>query len=118
VYTLAQDLDGCLLLGFRLECCLEQLFGLLGLGVVGEEVEEVVEVVDGGLERFGGGGEAAGVEAVAGRWLGGGEVVEGEVEGVWPIGGGSVFLLAFHLAQFIPNSFGFGHIWEKGQVII
>jgi hypothetical protein len=80
VYTIAQDLDGCLSLGFRLDGCLEELFGLLGGGVVGEEVEEVVEVGDGFFKTLGGGGEAAGVEAVALLWMGGGE---GEVEGVW-----------------------------------
>jgi hypothetical protein len=62
---------------------LEELFGLLGWGVVGKEVEEVVEVGDGHFEIFDGGSEAVGVEAVALLWVGGGEVVEGEVEGVW-----------------------------------
>jgi hypothetical protein len=42
----------------------------VGLAV---EVEEVVEVGDGHCEVFGGGGEGAGVEAVALLWVGGGE---------------------------------------------
>jgi hypothetical protein len=54
---------------------------LLGaVGLLGVLVEEVIEG-NGCFEVFGGGGEAAGVEAVAWLWVGGGE--EGEGEGVW-----------------------------------
>jgi hypothetical protein len=38
---------------------------LLGLAVVGEEVEEVVEIADCHFEPFFGGGEVGGVEAIA-----------------------------------------------------
>jgi hypothetical protein len=61
---------------------------LLGLAVVGEEVEEVFEISDCHFEPFFGGGEGGGVEAIAFRLVGGGEVVEGEVEG-WIIFGQS-----------------------------
>jgi hypothetical protein len=36
---------------------LEQLFDLLGLGMIGEKLEEVVEVIDRHLEPFDRGGE-------------------------------------------------------------
>jgi hypothetical protein len=61
---------------------LEQLFDLLGLAAIGEKLEEVVKVIDRHLEPFDRGGEVAGVESIAFLWVGGGEVVEGEVEGV------------------------------------
>jgi hypothetical protein len=38
---------------------------LLGLAVVGEEVEEVFEIADCHFEPFFGGGEGGGVEAIA-----------------------------------------------------
>jgi hypothetical protein len=47
---------------------------LLGLAVVGEEVEEVVEIAYRCFEPFFGGGEVVGVEAIAFRLVGGGEV--------------------------------------------
>jgi hypothetical protein len=58
---------------------------LLGLAVVGEEVEEVFEIAVGEASRFEnrhfelffGGGEGGAVEAIAFRLVGGGEVVEG-----------------------------------------
>jgi hypothetical protein len=50
---------------------------LLGLAVVGEEVEEVFEIADCHFEPFFGGGEGGAVEAIAFRLVGGGEVVEG-----------------------------------------
>jgi hypothetical protein len=61
---------------------LQQLFDRLGLGMIGEKLEEVVEVIDRHLEPFDRGGEVAGVEPIAFLWVGGGEVVEGEIEGV------------------------------------
>jgi hypothetical protein len=63
------------------DCPLKHGSDLLGLAVVGEEVEEVVEIADRHFEPFFGGGEGGGVEAIAFRLVGGGEVVEGEVEG-------------------------------------
>ncbi len=54
---------------------------MLGLGMVGEKLEKVVEVIDRHLEPFDRGVEVAGVKPVACLWVGGGEVVEGEIEG-------------------------------------
>jgi hypothetical protein len=69
---------------------LEQLFDLLGLAVVGKKLEEIIEVADAHFKPLDGlrpaighrGGEVAGVESIAVLWVGGGEVIEGEVEGV------------------------------------
>jgi hypothetical protein len=61
---------------------LEQLFDRLGLAVVGEKLEKVIKVIDRHLEPFDRGIEVAGVESIAFLWVGGGEVVEGEVEGI------------------------------------
>jgi hypothetical protein len=56
---------------------------LLGLAVVGEEVEEVVEIADCHFEPFFGDGEGGDVEAIAFRLVGGGEVVESELISTW-----------------------------------
>jgi hypothetical protein len=54
---------------------LEHGSDLLGLAVVGEEVEqEIIEISDRHFEPFFGGGEGGGVEAIVLRLLGGGEV--------------------------------------------
>jgi hypothetical protein len=53
-------------------------------------MQEVVKIIVGEASRFENrhwspfdrGGEVAGVESIAFLWVGGGEVVEGEVEGV------------------------------------
>jgi hypothetical protein len=59
---------------------------LLGLAVGGEEVEEVFEIAYCHFNPFCGGCEVAGVEAISFRLVGGGEVVEGAVNG-WMIFG-------------------------------
>jgi hypothetical protein len=59
---------------------LEHLFDLLGLGVIGEKLEEVVEVIDRHWSPFDRGGAVAGVESIAFLWVSGGEVVEGKVK--------------------------------------
>jgi hypothetical protein len=56
---------------------------LLGLAVVGEEVEEVVEIANRHFEPFFGGGEGGGVEAIAFRLVGGGEVGKRELISTW-----------------------------------
>jgi hypothetical protein len=72
---------------------LAQLLDLLGLGMIGEKLKKVVEVIVGAASRFENrhwspfdrlrpaighrGGEVAGVEPIAVLWVGGGEVVEG-----------------------------------------
>jgi hypothetical protein len=58
------------------------LFDLLGLAVVGEKLEKVIKVIDRHLEPLDRGGEVDGVEPIAFLWVGGGEVVDGEAEGV------------------------------------
>jgi hypothetical protein len=55
-------------------------------------MQEVVEVGDRHLEPFDRGGEVAGVESIACLWVGGGEVVEGEVEGVLVVDRGRTIL--------------------------
>jgi hypothetical protein len=67
---------------------LKHCFDLLGLAVVGEEVEEGVEIAVGEASRFEnrhfepffGGSEVVGVEAIAFHLVGGGEVLERTVK--------------------------------------
>jgi hypothetical protein len=44
---------------------LEQLFDLLGLGMIGEKLEEVIEVINRHFKPLDRGGEVAGVEPIA-----------------------------------------------------
>jgi hypothetical protein len=44
---------------------LQQLFDLLGLGMIGEEMQKIIQVIDRHLEIFDRGGEVAGVEPIA-----------------------------------------------------
>jgi hypothetical protein len=59
---------------------LEQLFDLLGLGMVGEKLEEVVEVIDRHLKPLDRGGEVAGAESIAFLLVACCEVLDGEVD--------------------------------------
>jgi hypothetical protein len=48
-----------------LDRSLAHLFDLLGLGMIGEEMQKIIQVIDRHLEPFDRGGEVAGVESIA-----------------------------------------------------